>query len=100
VTARVRDGRSLRTILHPRDHGCYAPDAVWSGTESWAGLAREALDGTGGLAGQAIWNAGAYLWFAGAADELGSGLAQARDLLRGGAVRERLEALIAWRGEA
>ncbi|MEB3321190.1 MAG: anthranilate phosphoribosyltransferase family protein [Synechococcaceae cyanobacterium] len=98
VTARVRDGRSTRTILHPRDHGCFGPDALWAGEAPWAAQAGAALEGEGELAGAVIWNAGAYLWFAGAAGELAEGIEQAAALLRGGAARARLDDLIRWRG--
>jgi anthranilate phosphoribosyltransferase len=97
VTARVRDGEAERTILHPRDHGCHNAENAWTGEEDWRRAAEAALEGRGDLAGAAIWNAGAYLWFAGASASLEEGLDRARGLLRSGAARARLEVLIAWR---
>jgi anthranilate phosphoribosyltransferase len=97
VTARVRDGRCQRTILHPRDHGCYGPDTLWSDEATWAAQARSALAGEGDLACPLVWNAGSYLWFQGATDTLEDGIELARCLVRSGAAAARLEQLGSWR---
>jgi len=97
VTARVRDGKVKRTILHPRDHGCHTSENAWTGEEDWRRAAEAALEGNGALANAVIWNAGAYLWFSDRSSSLQEGLDRARRLLGQGAARQRLEALVAWR---
>ncbi len=97
VTALVRQSRSERLILHPRDHGCFGPDPVWENLEHWRDQAFAALEGEGELSRSLEWNAGVYLWFLGSQASLHAGLERARHLLRLGAVRAQLERWQAWR---
>lgn len=100
ITARVRQGRAERLILHPRDHGCYGVDALWSDLDRWRLQAREALQGGGELALALRWNVAAYLWYAGLCPDLAAAVERAQDLLSRGVGLGQLDALIRWRTEA
>ena len=93
VTGRPTAIDEGRQILHPRDHGCFAPDPLWEGLETWADQAKAALQGEGTLATALIWNAGTYLWQAGLASDQQAGLEHCRELLKSGATAQRLSQL-------
>lgn len=97
VTARVRQNRSERLILHPRDYSCFGADPVWESLDHWKEQALAALAGEGDLRRSLEWNAGVYLWFVGSEKSLEAGLELARELLHQGAVRAQLERWQAWR---
>ncbi|QEY32619.1 anthranilate phosphoribosyltransferase [Synechococcus sp. RSCCF101] len=97
VTATVRDGRSERRILHPRDHGCFAPEPGWTDAETWTAMAQAALQGEGPLALPLLWNAACYLAFSNPLQPLEQALEQARALIGGGAPLATLGALRSWR---
>jgi anthranilate phosphoribosyltransferase len=96
ITGRCRQGGFERLILHPRDHGCYQADPLWTGLEHWAAQAHEALHGQGELFTSLIWNAGTYLWQAGLQPDQASGLELTRELLRSGSVLAHLNNMRAW----
>jgi len=98
ITARLRQGQAAeRLILHPRDHACYGGDEEWTDLERWTQQAREALHNRGPLVSALRWNAGVYLWMAGASTSLEAGLSQADELLNQGRALATLEQLIQWR---
>ena len=97
ITARVREGKAERLILHPRDHGCHDADTEWSDIDSWRDQALEALNGRGPLSDALRWNAAVYLWFAGQADSLEAGIVQAKTVLENGRVAAQLTQLQDWR---
>ena len=97
ITARVREGKAERLILHPRDHGCHDADTEWSDIDSWRDLALEALNGRGPLSDALRWNAAVYLWFAGQADSLETGIDQAKTVLENGRAAAQLAQLQDWR---
>ena len=97
ITARVREGKAERLILHPRDHGCHDADTEWSDIDSWRDLALEALNGRGPLSDALRWNAAVYLWFAGKADSLEAGIVQAKTVLENGRAAAQLTQLQGWR---
>ena len=96
ISSHVRNGSPERVILHPRDHGCFGSDVIWSGEEAWQVMAEAALRGMGDLARAVVWNAGCYLWFLDPAQELGNCLLRVKDLLRSGAVLAKREQLRSW----
>ena len=92
VTGRVETGQEPeRLVLHPRDHGCYGADPAWQSLEAWSQEALASLGGQGELANSLRWNAGTYLWQAGAASNLQQGVEQAEALLQSGAALRQLE---------
>jgi anthranilate phosphoribosyltransferase len=92
VTGRVEQGQEPeRLVLHPRDHGCYGTDPAWQNLEVWSQQALASLGGQGELADSVRWNAGTYLWQAGAAANLQEGVEQAETLLHSGAALQQLE---------
>ena len=97
ITARVREGKAERLILHPRDHGCHDADTEWSDIDSWRDQALEALNGRGPLSDTLRWNAAVYLWFAGQADSLEAGIVQAKTVLENGRAAAQLTQLQDWR---
>lgn len=97
ITARVRNGKAERLILHPRDHGCHAADAEWSDIDHWQSQAREALNGRGPLADALRWNAAVYLWFAGQVSSLEAGIVQAKTVMDSGRATAQLTDLQGWR---
>ncbi|MFQ6539931.1 MULTISPECIES: anthranilate phosphoribosyltransferase family protein [Aphanothece] len=100
ITARAHGGQGERLILHPRDHGCYGPDALWTDLDSWRQQALAALGGQGELAAALQWNAAAYLWLGGICETLSAGLERTHELLQDGSALRQLRALIAWRHDA
>ncbi len=97
ITARVRNGKAERLILHPRDHGCHDADVEWADDTTWADQARNALQNKGPLCDALRWNAGAYLWFAGCSDSLEQGIQRAASVLEMGQAQAQLDQLCAWR---
>jgi anthranilate phosphoribosyltransferase len=97
VTAMVAGSGSERLILHPRDHDCYGPDLPWENQQAWASAAAAALDGSGPLARQLLWNGGCYLWFSDRSRSLEQALEQARQLIAAGALKAQLRQLVRWR---
>lgn len=81
ITARLRDGRPERILLHPRDHGIGAAEVPWSGLDTWRHQALEALQGEGPLAEALLWNLAALLWLSDRFADLPTALEQARALL-------------------
>ena len=97
ITARVRNGKAERLILHPRDHGCHDADVEWADDTTWAEQARNALQNKGPLCDALRWNAGAYLWFAGCSESLEQGIQRAASVLQTGQAQAMLDQLCAWR---
>ena len=93
VTGRPSAAGDGRRILHPRDHGCYGPDPAWHGIETWTQQALAALGSQGELATALTWNAGTYLWQAGACSSLDEGLGRCRQLLESGAALHQLNSM-------
>ena len=93
ILAHVQDGQAERRIFHPRDHGCFGEDTLWSGEEDWSRMAEAALNGHGPLHRAVIWNSGSYLWFLNRDRSLPDCLTEAAQLLSNGHVgrqRDRL----------
>ena len=97
ITARVRNSKAERLILHPRDHGCHDADVEWSDDTTWAEQARNALQNKGPLCDALRWNAGAYLWFSGCSESLELGIQRAASALETGQAQAMLDQLCAWR---
>lgn len=97
ITATVKNGRSERHILHPRDHGCHDRDVEWHDLETWTTQARQALVNEGPLRDAVRWNTGSYLWLSGQASHLNDGLRQADTALKNGAAQTTLDQLCEWR---
>ncbi len=93
ITGRPSTAGDGRMILHPRDHGCYGADPAWEGIEAWISQALAALGGQGDLATALIWNAGTYLWQAGACGSLEEGLSHCSELLETGTTLRHLNAM-------
>ncbi|MCY3537791.1 MAG: anthranilate phosphoribosyltransferase family protein [Synechococcus sp. SB0673_bin_10] len=93
ILAHVCDGQVERQIFHPRDHGYFGADLVWSGEEAWSRMAEAALEGHGPLCRAVIWNSGSYLWLLERERSLPDCLAQAAELLAGGQVRQKRDRL-------
>jgi len=92
VTGRVKtDQKPERLVLHPRDHGCYGADVTWNSLEEWSQQALASLGGQGELAASLRWNAGTYLWQAGAVPSLPQAVEEAQTLLQSGAALRQLE---------
>ena len=91
ICSRLRHGQIERVLLHPRDHGCEAPEVPFECRDTWRDQALEALCGEGPLAAALRWNLGAMLWFGGACDGLSDALAQAEALLRARSGLRQLE---------
>ena len=97
ITARVRNGKAERLILHPRDHGCHAADVEWTDETVWTKQALAALENRGPLVDALRWNAGVYLWFGGVSDSLETALEHADRLMGSGAALQCLDQLRSWR---
>ena len=97
ITARVRDGKAERLILHPRDHGCHDADVEWTDEATWLEQAEQALQNKGPLCDAVRWNAGAYLWFNGCSERPESGIEKAADVLKTGRAQAMLDQLQTWR---
>ena len=93
ILAHVWDGQAERQIFHPRDHGYFGVDLVWSGEEAWSRMAEAALEGHGPLHRAVVWNSGSYLWFLDRERSLPDCLAQAAELLASGQVRQKRDRL-------
>lgn len=93
ILAHVRDGRAERQIFHPRDHGYFGADLVWSDEEAWSRMAEAALEGRGPLRRAVVWNSGSYLWFLNRGRSLPDCLAEADELLASGRVRQKRDRL-------
>ena len=98
ITGRLNAGQPAeRLILHPRDHGYVGGDPEWTDLDTWREQANEALENSGPLAAALRWNAGTYLWLAGQATSLESGLTAAAAALETGRATTTLNALKRWR---
>ncbi|MFL0780553.1 MAG: anthranilate phosphoribosyltransferase family protein [Prochlorococcus sp.] len=97
VTAQVRNSTPERLILHPRDHDCFGEEPQWTDPEQWRDQALEALQNRGALKDALRWNAGAYLWLTGLAENIEAGISKVEQVLRSGAAQTTLDQLIAWR---
>jgi anthranilate phosphoribosyltransferase len=93
ICSRLRHGEPQRLLLHPREHGIDAAEVPFESLEHWRSLALAALAGAGSLAPALRWNLAAYLWFAGAHDQLSHALEQADALLQAQAGLRQLERL-------
>ena len=93
ILAHVRDGQTERQIFHPRDHGYFGQDLVWSDEEAWSRMAEAALQGHGPLRRAVLWNSGSYLWFLNRERCLPDCLAEADELLASGQVRRKRDRL-------
>ncbi|WP_394001683.1 anthranilate phosphoribosyltransferase [Luteimonas sp. WGS1318] len=99
LVGELRDGEVREYEIHPEDYGIAmaasrnlrVDDAAQSRT-----LLLEALDGQPGLAQDIVClNAGAALYVAGVATTIAEGVVQARETIRSGAARARLDAFVA-----
>ena len=93
ILAHVRDGRADRRIFHPRDHGYFGEDLIWSDEKAWSAMAEAALAGHGPLQRAVIWNSGSYLWFLNRERSLPDCLAETAALLASGQVRRKRDRL-------
>ncbi|MEB3176697.1 MAG: anthranilate phosphoribosyltransferase family protein [Synechococcus sp.] len=93
VTGLQRAGQQQRLILHPRDHGCFGQDMLWSDLAHWTTTGLQALGGQGELADSLCWNSGVYLWQMGLEPDLARGLERSRELIHSGAALQLLEQL-------
>jgi len=101
--AHLERGRVSLLEIDPRELGLApAPCEALAGGDAAhnAAITRAVLEGEGGPRRDVVClNAAAALWVAGAAADLGEGLARARESLDSGAAREKLDALVAATGE-
>jgi anthranilate phosphoribosyltransferase len=83
-----------RLLLHPRDYGFEGEDVPLAEEITLGQRLLSVLQGESSeLARSAIWNGGFYLWQAGAAPSLESGLQFAQELLTTGQALATLETL-------
>jgi anthranilate phosphoribosyltransferase len=102
--AELRDGRVTRTTVRPEDFGierCSSSELVGGEAADNAATVRAVLAGEPGPKADAVaLNAGAALYVAGCASDLGQGVARARAVLAEGAGLRVLDALIAFTAES
>lgn len=98
LVGELRDGEVREYEIHPEDFGLAMASnrslRVENAEQSCAML-RAALDDTPGVARDIVaLNAGAALYVAGLADDIGSGLALARQAIANGSARQRLDTFV------
>lgn len=99
LVGELRDGVVREYEVHPEDFGLSMAGSrgltVQDADESKARLL-EALDNTPGIAREIVaLNAGAALYTAGLATDIGAGISKAREVLASGAARSRLDQFVA-----
>jgi anthranilate phosphoribosyltransferase len=99
LVGELRDGTVREYELHPEDFGIAMAHSrnlkVADAAESKAMLL-EALENRDGLPREIVaYNAGAALYAAGVAADIGEGIARAREAIASGAARARLHAFVA-----
>ncbi len=87
-----------RLILHARDYDLGGPEIPFLTDLDWQHWAKDTLTGESNpevnpLWPAVLWNGGFYLWQAGVAPSLATGIEQTRSLLQSGAVGDRLNHL-------
>lgn len=95
----VHDGAVRHIEVDPAEFGIDAPPEwalAGAGPDDNAGVIRAVLDGDLGPAGDVVaLNAGAAVWVSGQADTLAQGVEMARESIRSGAARDRLDRFVA-----
>ena len=99
LVGELRDGQVREYEVHPEDYGIAMAASrnlqVANPAESIAML-REALDGVDGLPREIVaFNAGAALYVAGVAEDIGDGIERARKAIASGAARAKLDEFVA-----
>jgi anthranilate phosphoribosyltransferase len=99
LVGELRDGQVREYEVHPEDFGISMAATrnlqVADAMESKA-MVMQVLDGTPGLPLEiVVLNAGAALYVAGVADDIGDGIVRARDAIASGAARAKLDELVA-----
>ena len=99
LVGELRDGQVREYEVHPEDYGIAMAASrnlqVANPAESIAML-REALDDVGGLPREIVaFNAGAALYVAGVAEDIGDGIELARTAIASGAARAKLDEFVA-----
>ncbi|MGQ4660307.1 anthranilate phosphoribosyltransferase [Lysobacter sp. F6437] len=99
LVGELRDGEVREYEVHPEDYGIAMAASrnlqVANPAESIAML-REALDGVDGLPREIVaFNAGAALYVAGVAEDIGDGIDRARKAIASGAARAKLDEFVA-----
>ncbi len=99
LVGELRDGQVREYEVHPEDYGIAMAASrnlqVANPAESIAML-REALDGVDGLPREIVaFNAGAALYVAGVAEDIGDGIDRARKAIASGAARAKLDEFVA-----
>ena len=99
LVGELRDGEVREYEVHPEDYGIAMAASrnlqVANPDESIAML-REALDGVDGLPREiVVFNAGAALYVAGVAEDIGDGIDRARKAIASGAARAKLDEFVA-----
>ena len=99
LVGELRDGRVREYEVHPEDFGIAMPASRNLRVEDAAqsrDMVLEALSGRDGLPREIVaFNAGAALYVAGVAPDIGAGIALAREAIGSGAARARLDAFVA-----
>ena len=99
LVGELRDGEVREYEVHPEDYGIAMAASRNLRVEDAAGsrgMVLEALSGAEGLPREIVaLNAGAALYVAGVADDIGAGIALAREAIASGAARATLDAFVA-----
>ncbi len=86
-----------RLNLNPRKYDYFSKDIAFDSLQEWKNQAFEALNNKGPLKKSLHWNAGVYLWLAGATRNIEEGIIKADSLIKTGSVKATLKKLINWR---
>ena len=99
LVGELRDGKVREYELHPEDFGipmAHSRNLKVADAEQSMAMLLQALDNHEGLPRQIVaYNAGAALYAAGVAEDIGDGIARARKAIASGAARAKLEDFIA-----
>lgn len=99
LVGELRDGKVREYELHPEDFGipmAHSRNLKVADSEQSMAMLLQALDNHEGLPRQIVaYNAGAALYAAGVADDIGDGIARARKAIASGAARAKLDEFVA-----
>ena len=99
LVGELRDGKVREYELHPEDFGipmAHSRNLKVADAEQSKSMLMQALDNHEGLPRQIVaYNAGAALYAAGVAEDIGDGIARARKAIASGAARAKLDEFVA-----
>ncbi len=85
--------------INPREYSMNCKDLEFDDIATWRTNSFKALQGEGPLYKALVWNAGIYLWFAGAVQNISIGMKKAEKAIQSGSAKKKLNQLIAWRNK-